>query len=65
MLALEGVVVADDAAGFGPVLVGCGHTVSQVAQCRKGLLHVQDVAVNVHPLQKYQQYRGLSPQDKP
>ena len=65
MLTLERVVVANDAAGFGPVLVSCGHTVSQVAQRRKGLLHVQDVAVDVHALQKYQQNRGLSTQDKP
>ena len=51
MLPLQGVVVADDAAGLRPVLVRGRHPVRQVAQCRKLLLHVQDVAVRVHALQ--------------
>ena len=43
-------VVADDAAGLGPVLVRGRHPVRQVRQRRELLLHVQDVAVHVHAL---------------
>ncbi len=50
VLALEGIVVANDAAGLGPVLVGCGHAVRKVAQRRERLFHIQDVAVDVHAL---------------
>ena len=50
MLALEGEVVADDAAGLGPVFIVQHCSVGKMTQRRKLLLHVQDVAVRVNAL---------------
>ena len=47
---LERVVVADDAACLGAVLVGGNAAVGQVAQPGQLLLDVQDVGVGVHAL---------------
>ena len=52
MLALEGEVVANDAAGLRAVLVVLHGAVGKVTQRRELLLHVQDVAVCVNPLWK-------------
>ena len=52
MLALEGEVVADDAAGLGAVLVVQHRSVCKMTQRRKLLLHIQDVAICVNALRR-------------
>ena len=52
MLALEGEVVADDAAGLGAVLVVQHRSVCKVTQRCKLLLHVQNIAVRINSLRK-------------
>ena len=57
---VEGVVVADDAAGLRPVLVVEGDPVGQVAQRSRLLLDVQDVAVLVDALRPQQRLARVS-----
>eukprot|EP00955_Chlamydomonas_euryale_P114576 366286-Chlamydomonas_euryale.AAC.10 len=51
VLALERVVVSDDAAGIGGVLVSQHRAVSQLAQGRKLLLDKEDVGEDVHAVE--------------
>jgi hypothetical protein len=50
VLALERVVVANNAHGLGAILVRLSHAVRHVAEPSKVLLHIQNVAVDVHAL---------------
>ena len=50
MLPLERVVIPDNTGRLRSVLVRDGSTVCQVAERRERLLHVEDVAVDVHAL---------------
>ena len=50
MLSLQGVVVANDAAGLWPVLISSGSAMGQMTQCWEVLLYIQDVRVCVHAL---------------
>lgn len=50
MLSLQGVVVADDAAGLRPVLVSSCSAMGQVTQSWEVLLYIQDVGMCIHAL---------------
>ena len=50
MLSLQGVVVANDAAGLWPVLISSCSAMGQMTQSWEVLLYIQDVGVCVHAL---------------